>query len=193
MANRLRSVRRGGVLLLGLSLAAGAALLPAQAQDNPDVKARSQLMKAMGKSMKTMGPMFKGKVPYDAEAVKAAALVIQENSGPALTKLFPEGSTDPKSYALPAIWTDWDRFANLAGDLKTYSAGLVAAADNPRTPAEAPAEGGTLGSQATLGDAAKPAMTLEAAELAAMSPDVVFQAVAETCGTCHTDFRKDDD
>ncbi len=177
-----------GAVLVGLSLAAGLILPAAQADDADAIKARSALMKDMGKSMKTLVPMFKGEVPYDAETVKAAALVIQEHSGPALTELFPEGSTGPNSYALPAIWTDWDRFANLAADLNLYAQGLVAAADNPIVPAGEAAGGGTLGAPASP-DAG---LSREPAELAAMSPDLVFQAVGKTCGTCHKEFRKED-
>ncbi|MEQ8653863.1 MAG: cytochrome c [Kiloniellales bacterium] len=184
MARKTRIGPLSASLFVAVSLAAGAALLPAQADDNPDVKARIELMKALGNSMKTMGPMFKGTVDYDPAAVREAAAAIEIRSGIELTKLFPEGSTTDKSAALPAIWTDWERFTKLADDLGFYAQGLVNSAGNDRT-APAASSGGTLG------DAAPKALTTDPAELAAMSPDVVFQALGKTCGTCHTDFRKE--
>jgi cytochrome c556 len=35
-----------------------------------------------------------------------------------IPSLFPKGSTDPKSRALPAIWENWDKFQQLAAQLE---------------------------------------------------------------------------
>ncbi len=192
MSFRTRSLQVLGAVTLGSSLALAGALLPAQAEDNPDVQARSQLMKDMGKAMKTMGPMFKGSVDYDPAVVREAAATIESHSGIEITKLFPKGSLTDKSEALPTIWEDWDTFTKYADDLGFYAQGLVNSAGNPRG-GDAAASGGTLGGQATLGASADQALTTDPAELAKMSPDVVFQAVGKTCGACHTDFRKKDE
>ncbi len=187
MARKTRIVQLSASLAVAVSLATGAALLPAQADDNPDVQARIALMKDIGKAMKTLGASFKGKIPYDPEAVREAAAAIEQRSGIELTKLFPEGSAVGKSAALPAIWEDWDSFTKLADDLGFYAQGLVNSAGNPRVAPEASGSD-TLGGQAS----APKQLTTDPAALAAMSPDVVFQALGKTCGTCHTDFRKED-
>ncbi len=165
------------------------------ADEDPDIKARIAMMKENGKAMKVLAPMFKGKVAYDAMAVREAAATIKKNGGSELTKLFPEGSLSDKSYALPSIWQDWPQFARLSDDMTLYAAGLMEAANNPRIPDDNVLEGAdTLGNQgATLGDADKaPTAPRDPLQLAELSPDISFTALLETCGTCHTEFRKDD-
>lgn len=187
MARKTHLVQLSASLIVAVSLATGAALLPAQAEDNPDVQERIALMKDIGKSMKILSDSFKGKIAYDPAAVREAAAAIEVRSGIKITKLFPEGSAVGKSAALPAIWENWEDFAKLADDLGFYAQGLVNSAGNPRATPEA-STNDTLGGQA----AAPQQLTTDPAALAAMSPDVVFQAMGKTCGTCHTDFRKED-
>ncbi|GAB5471527.1 MAG: cytochrome c [Rhodospirillales bacterium] len=184
--------RLSAAALLGVLMTAGSLTAPV-AQENADVEARIQLMKDLGKAMKVLGPIFKGAVPYDAVSVREAAGAIRARSGAELTKLFPEGSLVGKTEALPTIWQDWETFTVLADDLGFYAEGLIAAAENPRDQAGAGQQGGTLGQQGgTLGQQAAPSVPRDPATLATLSPDVSFGALAKTCGTCHTDFRKDD-
>ncbi|MEO1192861.1 MAG: cytochrome c [Pseudomonadota bacterium] len=165
---------------------------PPRAESDPDIKERMALMKDMGQAMRTLAPIFKGTVAYDAEAVRSAAETIRARSGKEMTRLFPEGSLSAQSEALPAIWTDWERFAMLADELGFYATGLSAAAGNPRTDSGSQG-GGTLGGQAaTLGEQAGEAAPKDPEALGKLSPDVAFSAMAQTCGTCHTSFRKDD-
>lgn len=137
------------------------------------LKDRQDLMKALGGSMKATTAMMRGQAPYDADQVREMGTKIASHGGEAMTKLFPSGSLDGDSAALPAIWENWDRFSALAEQLNTYGLGLAAAAGNAR--GAAPAPGGASPSPS---------------ELAAMSPDAVFALIGQTCAGCHQDFRK---
>jgi cytochrome c556 len=86
----------------GLSLAIAAA---AAAAGNP-VEQRQALMKEVGKSMKDAAGYATGKTPWDAGNAKAVMAVISKNAK-SLKGLYPAGSDkDPKSEALPVIWTN---------------------------------------------------------------------------------------
>ena len=173
--------------LLALVLLASLPPYTVLAQEDPNIQARGQLMKDLGKAVKSVAPMFKDRAPYDADAVRGAATAIETRGGKELTALFPEGSLDAKSESLPAIWEDWEDFARLAEDLVLYGRALSAAAGNPRTEAEAAAAG------ALLGDLAAPELSSDPATLAVLSPNIPFEALLKTCGSCHTKFRKKDE
>lgn len=170
------------------------------------VKERMDLMETVGKAMKSLTDMMRGKQDYDADRVRAAARQIADHGGESLTKLFPENSLDGPTEALPVIWTEWDRFAALADQLTAYATALEAAADNRRE-----ASGGAMmmgggqtmmnrhqtmmnGSQMMMGGnqmmmGAGPMMSAE--ELAEMPPDAAFMHLADACSSCHQDFRKE--
>lgn len=103
------------------------------------VKDRMDVMSKIAKSMKTIGAMMKGEAAFDAGVVKASAKEIAMHSKH-IPHLFPKGSTQKPSEALPAIWTDWDTFLKLAEDMET-SAGALAAAS------EGAADAGKVGPQ----------------------------------------------
>ncbi len=94
------------------------------------VKERMDVMKSFGDSVKVMKDMLMGKASYDAAKIKEAARAMQEHAGEEMTAMFPEGSLDDHTEALPAIWEDWDRFSRLAGELRGKAAALEAAADD---------------------------------------------------------------
>lgn len=161
------------------------------------VAKRMDLMKEMGGAMKTLTPIMRGKEAYDVEKVRAQAAVIRKNGGHNITDLFPEGTDDPPSEALPKIWEDWARFQSLANRLSRTAGALEAAADNPR--------GGGSDGEESNGGGSDPGMESgglmqsggmgaddppSAEELAEMAPAAVFQQVAETCSTCHKTFRQ---
>ncbi len=50
----------------------------------------------------------------------------------------PEGSLEGVTYARPEIWSDWQDFAALAEELKTYADALAVAAPNGLEPALPP-------------------------------------------------------
>lgn len=97
----------------GLSLIAAAA---ATAAGNP-VEQRQALMKEVGKSMKDAAGYATGKTPWDAANAKAVMAVVSKNAK-TLKGLYPAGSDkDPKSEALPGIWTNKADFEKKLADM----------------------------------------------------------------------------
>jgi cytochrome c556 len=94
------------------------------------VKERMEGMKAIGQQVKIMVPMMKGTLPYDPAQVEKSAAIIEGHSGETFTKLFPEGSTEMPSEALPEIWEEWATFSKLSDDLKTAAINLGDVAAN---------------------------------------------------------------
>jgi cytochrome c556 len=135
---RLRSGVRallcaGAVLAAGAAMAAG--LTGAEAQ-----KDREAHMKEMGKAMKTIGDSLKAG-SADAAVIKPAADKIAEGSK-ALPSWFPKGSgteVNPKSRALPVVWTDPQGFAAKAHDFAVAAANLDAVAGSGDMAKVAPA------------------------------------------------------
>ena len=82
------------------------------------VKERMDLMSAIGKNMKSVGAMVKGEIKFDPAAIETSAKSIAEHSTK-INALFPKGSLDKPTEALPSIWEDWDRFTQLNKELET--------------------------------------------------------------------------
>lgn len=87
---------------------------------NPAVMARMEGMSTIAKSMKVLGDMLKGKSDFDADVAKKAidVIAIQAASTP---MLFEANETDPKSEALPIIWTNFDDFEAKASELESIA------------------------------------------------------------------------
>ncbi|RED51608.1 c-type cytochrome [Aestuariispira insulae] len=145
------------------------------------VKERMEAMEDVGKSMKALKAMITGEITYDADKVRMAAKTIAGHGGDNLTRLFPEGSTQHPTAALPAIWEDWQGFSRLAADLASHADALAKAAGNDRSMAESSMGGDMM--------SAAPAAPTPA-ELAGMAPDSAFMALGKVCGSCHKQFRK---
>lgn len=96
------------------------------------IKDRMDHMKTIKETMKVLAPLMKGDVTYDAAQVRTLALRLSAKGGDAMTELFPEGSIQGKSEALPAIWQDWGQFTTSAMELQESAALLAATAANPR-------------------------------------------------------------
>lgn len=141
------------------------------------VKQRMDSMETIGRSMKALNAMLRGEQAYDAVSVRALAREIGQHGGGNMTKLFPHGSMQKPTRALPAIWTEWDRFAALARRLSDSAAALGAAADNGRAPS---ASGTTRDGNSAPG----------IDQLSKMSPEAVFAHLSNTCTACHRDFRE---
>ena len=94
------------------------------------VMERMMGMSAMRDVMKGLAPMMQGQVPYDEQAVRDAAAVLQSHASGNLTGLFPEEPIPATSYAKPEIWSDWARFEALSEDLRIYAEGLDISAVN---------------------------------------------------------------
>lgn len=88
------------------------------------IKTREADMKEMGKSLKAI----KGIIDANGNAadVVAPANKIAEVAG-LIPSLFPKGSDQGKTGALPAIWERWDEFTKHADDLKSEATMLASA------------------------------------------------------------------
>lgn len=172
------------------------------------VKERMDGMMAMGKSVKEITPMMRGKTDYDPERVRAFAEEVRRHSGEAMTKLFPEGSDGAPSEAKPNIWTDWDEFAALAAQLQTISEGLAIAAKNGLMHSGVGQTATMMGGQSMMGGGSmmggqsmmgggsmmggsvtSDIRNLGPEEFSEMPADGVFMMVSQTCSACHTKFR----
>lgn len=94
------------------------------------VMERMMGMSAMRDVMKGLAPMMQGQIPYDEQAVRDAAAVLQSHASGNLTGLFPQEPIPATSYAKPEIWSDWARFEALSEDLRIYAEGLGISAVN---------------------------------------------------------------
>ena len=176
-----------------------------------------QGMSVMKDALKTLTPIMRGQVDYDAAAVRAAAEAIGTHAGDNLTALFPEDGSREKSYARDAIWTDWEGFSDLATRLETLSRGLEAAADNGLAAGGDARDSATMmgGSSAMMGGASNDASAmmggggtmgggdmmggapmqgpLDLASLAGLPADEIFTGISRTCSACHSRFRVEQD
>jgi cytochrome c556 len=185
-------------VVLSVSLVAVGTVTLAHDKATGVVKERMVLMKNLGKSMKALSQMMRGREPYDAAKVKALAKELADHGSTTLTKLFPEGSLDKPTEARPEIWQDWDKFTALANQLTDYAKALEQAADND-TSMPGPGMGmgnGMMGQGGgrMMGPSGGPMMQggtggPSAEHLAQMPPNAAFMNIARTCSGCHQDFR----
>lgn len=184
---------------LAAVIGAGATTAIAHGGASGVVKERMESMGALGDAMKDLTAMMRGQQDYNADRVRTLAGTIDSHSGEALTKLFPKDSLDHPSEALPAIWSDWDRFSALSDQLSTYAQALAAAADNQRPAGDT--QGGMMGQGMMHGQGMSGGGMMgggmmgggqgpTAEMLAQMPPDGVFFHLADTCSACHQSFRK---
>lgn len=129
-------------VILAAAATAVASVAPAVGHESATgvVKERMELMKANGKAMKALAAMVKGQSPYNADQVRSLAKDLQTDSTQ-IPKLFPEGSLQPSSEALPTIWQNWTKFEDLAKRMGAASVTVAEAADGG-VAAVAPAFGG---------------------------------------------------
>ena len=88
------------------------------------VKQRMDAMSDMGDAMKAMASMVKGKQAFEPELFIQSGETIASHSD-MMPKLFPAGSMQGNSEALPAIWQQWDDFVSLGHRTKTDAEELV--------------------------------------------------------------------
>lgn len=74
---------------------------------------RMQFMSAMGKAMKGLGAMIRGKRAFDLAEARTHAATLDEHMLVILGQ-FPEGSTQHPSEALPIVWQEWPAFEEVA-------------------------------------------------------------------------------
>ncbi|MDF2180988.1 cytochrome c [Neptuniibacter sp. CAU 1671] len=183
------------VVLAGL-LASLSSVVIAHSGATGIVKERMEAMKEMKQAIKTVSDMFKGKIPYDANGVKAAAKVIDSHAGKKITQLFPEGSLHHPSEAKAEIWQEWTRFSHLSERLSVISQGLALAAENTGAvqAADPMMADAMMGSSDMMGvNSAETQVDLTAEEYGAMPAEQVFKALTDNCSACHTRFRVEQD
>ena len=126
-------MRRKIVASLGVLIASGLGVL---AQSGDPITQRQTLMKNNQEQMRTLTGMARGQAPFNAATAQAAFRQLEQNAGQ-IPALFPPGSHQGRTAALPAIWerkADFDAHAaKLGQDAKaaqgaiTDQAGLQAA------------------------------------------------------------------
>lgn len=110
---RLMSAIGAGVLLV-----TAVAAYAHQGVTNPAVMARMEAMSGIGDATKVLGQMVKGTQPFDQAAARSAAETIAKLAADT-PDLFRAREDDKMSEALPAIWDNFDDFANKAGVMET--------------------------------------------------------------------------
>jgi cytochrome c556 len=98
------------------------------AQSSDPITQRQNLMKNNQEQVRTLTGMARGQAPFDAATAQAALQRIAQN-GQQTPALFPPGSHQGKTAALPAIWerkADFDaRAAKLAQDATAAQASVT--------------------------------------------------------------------
>lgn len=77
---------------------------------NPAVMARMEGMSEINAATRLLGQMAKGQAAYDRAAAQDALAKIADEAA-RIEALFEAEESDPKSEALPAIWSDFADFA----------------------------------------------------------------------------------
>jgi cytochrome c556 len=98
------------------------------------VKERMLLMKSMGRSMKSLSAIAKGKMAFDEEKINVLVEMIKSKSGENFINLFPVGSAGAPSEASPAIWLEWEHFVSLNGVLEKKAQNVITSvsSDDPK-------------------------------------------------------------
>ena len=115
------SIRSVCVLFLLLLLILSPFVASAHSSATGVVKERMELMSDLGKHMKTVADMMKGREPFNpVKAVEAGRFISQ--ASPKLPPLFPEDSLKMPSEATPSVWQNWSQFEALFEELEAKSA-----------------------------------------------------------------------
>lgn len=92
------------------------------------IRERHELMEGQGQQAENINGAFNvGVEGFDVAMIQRSAQAIAL-SAHRIPSLFPKGSTDPNSRALPAIWENWDKFVALAKQLEDQANSLSNAA-----------------------------------------------------------------
>ena len=100
--------------LIAAVMVAAAGATAVMAQDV--IAQRKDAMKSLGAATGPMGRMMQGQAPFDLNAVKAS-LTTYQNVAKAAPALFPAGSGSGDTRALPAVFTEKDKFDALFAKL----------------------------------------------------------------------------
>ncbi|WP_316860993.1 cytochrome c [uncultured Cohaesibacter sp.] len=142
------------------------------------VETRMHAMKTIGEAVRHLKVMMADEDDYNADSVREQAKIIRLHAGKKMTQQFPEGSLQDPTHAKAEIWSDWDRFFQLAHRLKDLASGLELAADN----------GLMLEGQSHMEDMMSNGSPSPDA-LGQMPADGLVTMMIETCSACHRSFR----
>ena len=140
------------VILIGAVVIAGAAYAKGDRTD-PNAKARSDLMRDIGKNIGVLGDIAGGKAAYDAAAAEAAKAALIADAAAIETAFKDQGAADPASEAKPEIWTDNAKFKEAGDKMQAEMVKLAAAARTGNLDAIKTAVGSTGGSCKACHDA----------------------------------------
>ena len=173
-------------------------------------------MTAMRDTVAELAPMMQGTIPYDTFIVSEGASVIAGHASETMLSLFPKDSLEGVTYAKPEIWSQWQDFATLAEELKTYADALAVAAPNGLEPAAPPGDMAGMDHSAMamepepqadrgftmaelMGYGEKEMETPVARgtldpgmltfDLTTLAADDLFARISATCSSCHAQFR----
>lgn len=114
--------------LSAVALVVGTSIAWAHGGATGIVKERMESMKVMGDSMKSVAAMVKGEKSFDAKAIAKAADQVSIHADK-IPMMFPKGTNEKPSEALPKIWEDWDQFVEMGKNLKAEAENLKVAAE----------------------------------------------------------------
>jgi len=113
-------------LALAVTLATAGMVLAHSGVKNAAVKARMDGMGIIADNTKILGGMAKGAIAFDAAKARMAAKAIAQEAR-RIPALFEANETDPKTEALPAIWSNWQDFAQKGADLEQAALAMQSA------------------------------------------------------------------
>jgi len=88
------------------------------------LKERMDSMKSMGKAMKGLAAIVKGKAELTDEAIAKYGNALKMGATH-IPEMFPEGTNEAPSEALPKIWTEWKQFNDIATQLQKDADALI--------------------------------------------------------------------
>lgn len=122
------------VLAMGLALALPGGVRADDDDDAHDklpagpIRDRHELMEELGDQAENINEAFNiGQEGFDTAIIQRSAQQIAALAHK-IPSLYPKGSTDPNSRALPEIWENWDKFVELSKALETEAQSLSMAA-----------------------------------------------------------------
>ncbi|HHC30202.1 MAG TPA: cytochrome c [Rhodobacterales bacterium] len=104
--------------ILAATLLLGAATAAFAAAQDPDVRARQEVMGLIGSNLKKIAPMAQGKADFDAAVAQAAFAKIAEKAAMVPGVFETRSNTDPEAEAKDALWDNWDDFVSKAAALQ---------------------------------------------------------------------------
>ncbi len=173
-----KTLKLGAALGVALGLAAVSTSISAHDGATGVVKERMGSMANLGSAMKGIKANLQASTKEQNEGLLLAATMIMEHSGGNLNKLFPKGSTDAPSRALPSIWENKAQFDAISNRLNDASLALALNASKALGKDASGLREGLIGERGEI-----------ISSLSDQAVPVIFKTIAGTCGACHQTYR----